>query len=127
MIDIVEAIRQTAEVYEPHNAIGLIGLLIIGLPSLVSSIGMAWVLVRQRRTDKKVDKVSKGVTQTVKQVVNGHGAAPPMRVDLDEKFDALHTSLNKVHTAVAVETAKRETADRAIGKRLDSIEEHLRH
>lgn len=112
--------------YEPHSLTGLVGLVILILPTLISSAGLAWVLFRQRKTNEKVDGVSAGVKQTVKQVVNGHGDADPLRVDLDKKFDALHESLVDIKTAVAVETGKRQEADKAIGKRLDGIEGHLR-
>lgn len=130
MINVLEALHKATEIYEPNDAVGIVGLIIIGMPTLLTAAGTVWVLVRQGKAEKKIDGVAGGVDQTNKQVVNGHGKADPLRVDLDNKFAALDASLTErfaeLHTAVAVETASRATADKAIGKRLDGIETHLR-
>ena len=84
-----------SEVYEPRNGYGLVGLLIIGLPALITAAGTVWVLIRQRGVRERVEQVAQGVEKTNKQVVNGH--TQPMRNDLDEKFDALGQTVDKVH------------------------------
>lgn len=126
-------VHAAAEIYEPDDGIGLAGLLIIGLPTTITAAGTVWVLVRQRKTETKVDRtegkvdtVQQGIDATNKQVVNGHGNADPLRKDLDVKFAEMGEKLDSMATAIAVETGQRREANRAVGARLDSIEKHLR-
>jgi len=153
VIDIWSAfIAKAAEVYEPNDAVGLVGLLIIGLPTTITAVGTVFVLVRQHKTKGQVETlqqhvadvqqgvatVQQGVVETKNQVVNGH--PQPLRVDLDRQFadvienvQALHNEVGGLRhevggmrTDIAVEQGARREANRAIGARLDSIEEHLR-
>lgn len=92
MIDIWQSlIANASDVYEPNDGYGLAGLLIIGLPALVTAAGTVWVLIRQRGVRAQVDRVAK----TNSQVVNGH---TEMRTELDEKFDRLGTDVQKLGT-----------------------------
>lgn len=124
-------IHAASEIYEPDDGIGLVGLLIIGLPTTITAAGTVWVLVRQRKTDNKVDRteskvdtVAAGVVETRRQVVNGH--PDPLRVDLDRQFAELGEKVDSLATSIAVETGQRREANRSVGARLDSIEKHLR-
>lgn len=117
-------IHAASEIYEPDDGIGLVGLLIIGLPTTITAAGTVWVLVRQRKTDSKVDTVAAGVVETRRQVVNGH--PDPLRVDLDRQFAELGEKVDSLATSIAVEEGQRREANRAVGARLDSIEQHLR-
>lgn len=88
MTGLLQSIVSTAaEVYEPDNGTGLIGLLIIGLPSTIAATLSGWALVRQKR-------IEAGVQATNKQVVNGHADADPLRKDLDTKFAQLGSKID---------------------------------
>lgn len=122
-------ITTATEVYEPNDGWGLAGLLVIGLPALVTAAGTMWVLIRQRGVRAKVDEVAAGVEQTNKQVVNGHAEKDPLRSDVDKLLkmaEETSAAVGKVHTAVTAETAARKTAIEGINDRLGGIEEHLR-
>jgi hypothetical protein len=115
-----------AEVYEPNDGWGLAGLVVIGLPSIITAVIGGIILVRQHRADKKIDAVKSGVEATTSQVVNDHEDQPVLRVDLDEKFAGVHQAIAGVKTAVLVEQTTRKTAIDAVVERLESIEGHLR-
>lgn len=70
-----------AEVYEPHDVMGLVGLLVISLPALAGAVLAGLALYRQRGTDRKVDDVAAGVQETNRSV---NCRPTPMRGDLDE-------------------------------------------
>lgn len=97
-----------AEVYEPDDAWGLVGLLIVGLPSTITAVASGLILWRTR-------KVQRGIDDTNSQVINDHEDAPPLRVDLDGKFSVLGTKIDGVTTTLLDH-----------GNRLNSIEDHLR-
>lgn len=82
MIEILESVVQTAaEVYEPDDIIGVAGLLVIGLPSTIGAVLAGIALVRQSRSEKKVDTVAAGVAETNRSVNRRPTSA---RDDLDE-------------------------------------------
>ncbi|MEU9805432.1 hypothetical protein [Mycobacterium sp. NPDC050853] len=77
------SLTAVAELYEPKNGWGLAGLLIIGMPSLVTAGVSGVILWRQRKSAHDMNEVKTGVAATNAQVVNGHGGKAPLRSDMD--------------------------------------------
>ena len=88
---LAEVLHAAAEVYNPDDGIDLLGLLIIGLPALVSAIGVFVVGIitgrgqkrgraRARRTDAMTDEIHA-------QTVNDHISKSNLRDDIDEIRD----------------------------------------
>lgn len=88
---LAEVLHAAAEVYNPDDGIDLLGLLIIGLPALVSAIGVFIVGIitvrgqkrgraRARRTDAMTDEIHA-------QTVNDHISKSNLRDDIDEIRD----------------------------------------
>lgn len=66
-----------AEVYEPRNWWGVVGLVIINGGGLLTAAGTVWLIVRQNRV--------KQVAEAVKaQVVHVHADKDPLRADVDK-------------------------------------------
>ena len=66
-----------AELYEPRNWWGIVGLLIVNLGVIVTAVCTGIVLVRQRSVQKDTSEVKA-------QVVNGHADKDPLRTDVDK-------------------------------------------
>lgn len=105
MIDLARLLDATvntaSEVYEPNDAIGLAGLFIIALPSIISAVLAGIALWRQKTTDKKVDDVKAGVQETNRSV---NCRPTPMRGDLDdlrEDFDTMREEQRRGFQAVS--------------------------
>lgn len=90
---LVVSLLIAAEPYEPDNAIGLVGLLIIGLPTLASAILSGLALWRQSDTRSKVDKVAAGVQETNRSV---NGRPTTMRRDFDEMREEMKSGFRQV-------------------------------
>lgn len=78
-----DSLSAAAQIYEPRDGWGLVGLLIIGLPSLITAGVSGVILWRQRKSANDINEVKSGVAATNAQVVNGHGGKPPLRSDMD--------------------------------------------
>lgn len=88
-MSLVEAFRTAAEMYEPDDTVGLLGLLIIGLPAILAAIGtivIGVLTVRGQRAGRararKIDAKTEAIHE---QTVNTHDTN--MRDDLDEIRD----------------------------------------
>ena len=88
-MSLVEAFRTAAEMYEPDDTVGLLGLLIIGLPATLAAIGtivIGVLTVRGQRAGRararKIDAKTEAIHE---QTVNTHDTN--MRDDLDEIRD----------------------------------------
>lgn len=88
-MSLVEAFRTAAEIYEPDDTVGLLGLLIIGLPATLAAIGtivIGVLTVRGQRAGRararKIDAKTEAIHE---QTVNTHDTN--MRDDLDEIRD----------------------------------------
>ncbi|MCP3811562.1 MULTISPECIES: hypothetical protein [Mycolicibacterium] len=109
-----EVIRAAAEYYEPNDAIGLAGLFVIGLPSIlaaVASIAAIVVSVRGQRRGKDRREEDRAVLNDVSEKVNvlpdvqrkvdvvrnnvQNGHSDPLRDDLDRQFAAIHRKVEE--------------------------------
>jgi len=95
MTPIGAAMNLAAEVYEPDDWFGVLGLGVITLPNLVLAVLGALLWRRQKsdtaRVEQKVDTIKDNVQ-------NGH--QDPLRVDLDKKFDALDQKVDDKFSTV---------------------------
>lgn len=83
-----------ADIYEPDNAVGLLGLLIIGLPASLPAIAALVVVLRGQRKGRQRRDQDRAVLDVVRDnVQNGH--PDPLRADLDRQFASLHTRLDE--------------------------------
>ena len=118
-------ITTATEVYEPNDGWGLAGLLIIGLPALITAGGTVWVLVRQRRTDTRVAAVEAVSSDTNAQVANGKRVdegGSPLRREMEIRLDAVIAKVDAIDTKVdGIRDVQKNH-----GERVKSIEEHLR-
>jgi hypothetical protein len=113
---VAQSVGDLAEQPTPGKEwVWLVGLLIVTAPGVLA----AW-WARQAKSESRA---------TNAQVINGHGDAPAMRVELDEKFADLKSDVAGVKADVA--SVKGEVAGvKAVvtehSNRFESIEEHLR-
>lgn len=97
-----EVITTATEIYEPNDTIGLIGLLIIGLPAFIPAIAGLIIVLRGQRKDKERWVGHRKVLDDIhKQAVNGHPESENMRDQLDrmearqKRHDSLLDELSK--------------------------------
>lgn len=94
MIEPWQSILSTAaDIYEPDDAIGLLGLFVIGLPAIISAVLAGLALYRQRGTDRKVDDVAAGVQETNRSV---NCRPTPMRGDLDGMREEMRAGFQQI-------------------------------
>jgi hypothetical protein len=87
-------ISTAAQVYEPDDGVGLLGLVIVGLPATVTALGTVWVLVRQRGTQTAVTRAESKIDAVNASVNNRPTTA---RDDIDR----LITAVEKTTVTVA--------------------------
>lgn len=96
-----------------HDWFGLGTWAIIAIAVVISVIG--W---RKLRRDSNIIK---------DQVLNSHEKAPPLRVDLDQKFERIYDRFAQLYADIKVEQSQRQDAINGVNERLDEVVDLLRN
>ncbi|ASR84881.1 minor tail protein [Mycobacterium phage MKC-IRE-01] len=117
-MNLSDALRTAAEVYNPDDTIDLLGLFIIGLPGSLPAIAALWVTIRgQRRGRARARRVDAKTDEIHEHVVNTHTSN--MRKDLDDLRELVVDGFRRVERDIGGirEEIRTERKERIAGDR----------
>ncbi|AXC38492.1 hypothetical protein SEA_RUBEELU_29 [Mycobacterium phage Rubeelu] len=118
---IADALRAAAEIYEPDDTIGLLGLLVVNGAAIIAAIGtivLSIITVRgQRAGQDRARKIDAKTDEIHEQVVNTHETN--LRADFDELRDLVTDGFRRVERDIGGirEEIRTERKERIAGDR----------
>ncbi|AGI12976.1 hypothetical protein PBI_BUTTERS_29 [Mycobacterium phage Butters] len=118
---IADALRAAAEIYEPDDTIGLLGLLVVNGAAIIAAIGtivLSIITVRgQRAGQDRARKIDAKTDEIHEQVVNTHDTN--LRADFDELRDLVTDGFRRVERDIGGirEEIRTERKERIAGDR----------